>query len=231
MKKENLTKQLMPLNLQFFAEGGDDGGDGGEGKDTKEGKEGKETKEGVKTKEVDVEKVKNDAIAEYLKSLGVEDSEALQGIVTKHNEDVKKSKTDLENKDDELKQTTAELKKEREARIKAEAKAEAMALGAKLDVVDDLVILAMAKVTKEKGVKEVLAEMKEGASASSYFVTNDEEDEEKNKRNKNVTNTRVKKRTDKEYKEDKYDKDGRHKGSMAERLLAQRKSPKNHYFK
>lgn len=45
---------------------------------------------------VDVEKVKGDAVAEYLKSLGVEDSESLQAIVKKAKEDEEANKTDLQ---------------------------------------------------------------------------------------------------------------------------------------
>lgn len=213
----------VPLKLQFFAEGGEDT----EGKEGGEGTEGKEGKEGKDNKEVDVEKVKAEARAEYLKTLGIESEEDLQSIVTKHNEDVKKNKTDLENKDDELKQTTKELVAERNARIKAEAKAEAMVLGAKPEMVDDLVVLAMNKVTKDKSVQEVLAEMKAGKNASNYFVTKDEEEEKKNKnKNKNVTNKRVTKGD-----EDNSQEDDKHTGSMAERLLANRKNTqKSHYF-
>lgn len=36
---------------------------------------------------VDVEKVKSEALSGFLKELGVEDAEALRGIVTKHKED------------------------------------------------------------------------------------------------------------------------------------------------
>ena len=55
---------------------------------------------------VDVEKVKGDAIAEYLKSLGVENSESLQAIVKKAKEDEEANKTDLQKKDDALTATT-----------------------------------------------------------------------------------------------------------------------------
>lgn len=44
------------------------------------------------TNAVDTEKVKNDAIAEYLKELGVEDGDTLKGIVTKAKEEEEKIK-------------------------------------------------------------------------------------------------------------------------------------------
>ena len=46
-------------------------------------------------KKVDVEKVKSEALSGFLKELGVEDAEALRGIVTKHKEDENKNKTEL----------------------------------------------------------------------------------------------------------------------------------------
>ena len=57
---------------------------------------------------VDVEKVKGDAIAEYLKSLGVENSDSLQAIVKKAKEDEEANKTELQKKDDALTATTKE---------------------------------------------------------------------------------------------------------------------------
>lgn len=203
---------LMPLNLQFFAGEGD-----GEGETQTQQQQ--ETNE-----EVDTEKIKSEAVSEYLKSLGVESDDALKGIITKHNDDIKKGKTDLENKQDELNTATTELAKEREARIKAEAKAEAMILGADPKMVEDLIIVAMARVTKDKDVKQVLAEMKNGENASNYFVTEKEEEKKETK----VTRKRVTK-TESSKKESKEDE--KHEGSMAERLLAKRKQPKSHYFK
>ena len=47
----------------------------------------KEQTETKKEPTVDVERVKSDAVAEYLKSLGVEDSDTLKGIVTKAKEE------------------------------------------------------------------------------------------------------------------------------------------------
>ena len=207
-----MKKSFMPLNLQFFAGEGD-----GEGET--------QTQQQQETnKEVDTEKIKSDAVAEYIKSLGIESDDALKGIITKHNDDIKKGKTDLENKQDELNTATTELAKEREARIKAEAKAEAMILGADPKMVEDLIIVAMARVTKDKDVKQVLAEMKNGENASNYFVTEKEEEKKETK----VTRKRVTK-TESSKKESKEDK--KHEGSMAERLLAKRKQPKSHYFK
>jgi hypothetical protein len=181
---------------------------------------------------VDVEKVKGDAVAEYLKSLGVEDSESLQAIVKKAKEDEEANKTDLQKKDDALTATTKELVTEREARVIAEAKLSAIQLGAKPELVDDLVIVAKAKVTKEKDINAVVAEMKDSTNGKIYFAT-DEDENETNKKG-TVTRSRVKKTTEQNKQGtngDSNNGDSKYAGTMAERLLAGRKAVKSHYFK
>ena len=181
---------------------------------------------------VDVEKVKGDAIAEYLKSLGVENSDSLQAIVKKAKEDEEANKTDLQKKDDALTATTKELVTEREARVIAEAKLSAIQLGAKPELVDDLVIVAKAKVTKEKDINAVIAEMKDSTNGKIYFVTSDEENETNKKGT--VTRSRVKKTTEQNKQganENSNNGDSKYAGTMAERLLAGRKAVKSHYFK
>lgn len=182
---------------------------------------------------VDVEKVKGDAISEYLKSLGVENSDSLQAIVKKAKEDEEANKTALQKKDDELTATTKELVDEREARVIAEAKLSAIQLGAKPELVDDLVIVAKAKVTKDKDINAVIAEMKDSTNGKIYFVTSDEEDDETNKKG-TVTRSRVKKTTEQNKQGtngDSNNGDSKYAGTMAERLLAGRKAVKSHYFK
>lgn len=179
---------------------------------------------------VDVEKVKGDAVAEYLKSLGVEDSESLQAIVKKAKEDEEANKTDLQKKDDALTAITKELVTEREARVIAEAKLSAIQLGAKPELVDDLVIVAKAKVTKEKDINAVIAEMKDSTNGKTYFATDEDETNKKG----TVTRSRVKKTTEQNKQGtngDSNNGDSKYAGTMAERLLAGRKAVKSHYFK
>lgn len=180
------------------------------------------------TNAVDTEKVKNEAIAEYLKELGVEDGDTLKGIVTKAKEEEEKNKTDLERSNDTLTATTKELVAEREARIIAEAKLSAIQLGAKPELVDDLVIIAKAKVTKDKDINAVIAEIKDSTSGKVYFSDEDEEEKQKG----TVTRKRVNKKPETNTDDNK-DTDGqknKNKGTMAERLLANRVKPKSHYF-
>lgn len=189
------------------------------------------TAETSKTNEqnkIDVEKVKGDAIAEYLKELGVEDSDTLKGIVTKAKEEEEKNKTDLQKSNDTLTATTKELVAEREARIMAEAKLSAIQLGAKPELVDDLVIIAKAKVTKDKDINAVIAEIKDSTSGKVYFSDEDEEEKQKG----TVTRKRVNKKPETNTDDNKSveKQKNQHKGTMAERLLANRVKPKSHYF-
>ena len=180
------------------------------------------------TNAVDTEKVKNDAIAEYLKELGVEDGDTLKGIVTKAKEEEEKNKTDLQKSNDTLTATTKELVAEREARIIAEAKLSAIQLGAKPELVDDLVIIAKAKVTKDKDINAIIAEIKDSTSGKVYFSDEDEEEKQKG----TVTRKRVNKKPETNIDDNKNtdNQKNKNKGTMAERLLANRVKPKSHYF-
>lgn len=180
---------------------------------------------------VDKEKIKNDAIAEYLKGLGVEDGDTLKGIVAKAKEEEEKNKTDLERSNDTLTATTKQLAEEREARLIAEAKLSAIQLGAKPEIVDDLVIIAKAKVTKDKDINAVIAEIKDSTNGKIYF--SDDEEEEKQQKG-TVTRKRVpkedKNKNNRTNTNDNEENKEQHKGTMAERLLANRSKPKSHYF-
>lgn len=190
-------------------------------------KEGTKAEQKEEKQDVDVEAVKAQAVKDYMKSLGIEDDEKLKGIVTKAKEDEEKNKTDLEKKDDVIKETTRQLVEEREARQTAEAKLAAIKLGAKPESVDDLVVIAKSRVTKDKDINKVIAEIKDGTNGKMYFVSEEEEKEQKNKK-PNVTRKRVSKNTEQEDEtiEDKYE------GSIAARLFANKKKPtKSNYFK
>lgn len=181
---------------------------------------------------VDKEKIKNDAIAEYLKGLGVEDGDTLKGIVAKAKEEEEKNKTDLEKSNDTLTATTKELVAEREARIMAEAKLSAIQLGAKPELVDDLVIIAKAKVTKDKDINAIIAEIKDSTNGKIYFSDGEEEQQKGTVTRKRVnkspeTNNQSEKNKDKNAVNNVTEK---YKGTMAERLLANRVKPKSHYF-
>lgn len=189
-----------------------------------------EKKEEQKQEEkVDVEKVKSEALSNFMKEIGVEDKDALKGIIAKAKEEEDKNKTDLQKANDSLTEATKQLAEERKARLVAEAKVSAMQLGAKPELVEDLVIVAMTKVTKEKDINTVISEMKDSQTGKVYFAEKEEEENEKGTVTRGkVTKPSEKKETKKE--EEKQD-EKKHAGSMAERLLAGRKSKKkSSYF-
>jgi len=192
----------------------------------------KEQTETKKEPAVDVERVKSDAVAEYLKSLGVEDSDTLKGIVTKAKEEEDKNKTDLEKSNETLTETTKELAAEREARQLADAKLAAIKLGANPKLVDDLVVIAKARVTGDKKIEEVIAEIKDGETGKIYFGTDEpdvEKPEKEKQKNKNVTRKSVKEKSEEPDEEDEVKE--KHAGTMAARLLAgTKKKTKSSYF-
>ena len=181
-------------------------------------------------KKVDVEKVKSDALQEFLASLGVEDKEKLQGIVTKAKEEEDAKKSDLEKANETLTETLKQLAAEREARVLSDAKLEAMKLGARPEMVDDLVIIAKARVTKDKNVSAVIAEIKDSEAGKFYFAN--EEEEVETKKN-NVTRKRVtKQKTTGEGEKQGVGK-ANNDDTFASRYFAKQRASKreSHYFK
>ena len=198
--------------------------------------EGKETKQ---EPQVNVEQIKNEAVSAYLKNLGYED-ESLREVLKKHKEDEDAKKTDLQKATDTLTETTKQLSEERKARQMAEAKLEAIKLGARPDLVDDLVLIASAKATKDKSVSAVIAEMKEGNTGKVYFVSEEEKEEEKDKKKKgqgtNITrkqpeqNKGKEKEKEEQEKEDKGSGESKNEGTIAHRIMANRKIKKPYYW-
>ena len=180
---------------------------------------------------IDVDKVKSEAVSALLKELGYEDVEALKTVTTKAKAEEDAKKSDLEKKDEALTAMTRQLATEREARIVAEAKNAAIKLGAKPELVDDLVIVAKAKVTKDKDINAVITEIKDSTVGNVYFVKDD---------NTNptgagtVTRGQVhKKATTQQAAQNNNAANGddeAHAGTMAARLLAKRKTAKKGYY-
>lgn len=200
-----------------------------------EKKDVKETNPDRQEKAFDVDKIKGEALSDLFKNLGVDDEDALKDIVSKHKEAEEASKTDLEKKEGECEALTKELASERKARILAEAKLSAIQQGAKPELVEDLVIVASTKVTKEKTIDAVIAEMKDSDSGKIYFASESEEEEEKGKPgrgNKTVTRVSgVKTGKKEESGKDGSEEEEKHQGSIAARLLGgKKKSTKSAYF-
>lgn len=197
-----------------------------------------ETKQGQESKKVDVEKERKNAVADYLSGLGV-DEDTLKNILAKHKEEEEKNKTELQKSEDAVKAATAQLAEERKARLKAEAKSIAMQNGVNPKLVEDFVIVAMTKVTKDKDIEAVVAEMKESESGKFYFRASEEEEESGTKHNNKgtVTRKRVQKKAGADNSKKKEDggeegAESKYEGTMAKRIFDRRaKVGKSSYFK
>lgn len=183
--------------------------------------------------ELDVKKISADAKAELLKSLGYESEEDLSNAVSEYKKHVDSQKTDVQKAQDDLSAVTKELAQEREARILAEAKYEAVSAGVKPGLVDDVVLIAKSRVTKEKDISQILSEMKENENEKIYFSDSESESsgEERNK-NSNSGNSFTRKRPGSGSSEKKKDGGnnsdsgvaGKYAGTMAARLFAKEKT-------
>ena len=177
-----------------------------------------------KTNNVDIEKTKKQGVNEILAALGVESKEDLQTIVNQYKQEQESKKSDLEKANDSNKTLTKRLVEEKERADIAEAKLAAITLGAKPDLVDDLVIVAKSKATEGKKILDVIEEIKKSNSGSVYFVSEEEEKEDKKNRTVTRTNSKMQEKKQKEEKEEGTE------GGLAQRLFARKQTTKSSYF-
>lgn len=187
------------------------------------------------TSSADIDKAKADAVSALLAELGYDNVDALKTVTTKAKADEDAKKSDLEKKEEALTAMTRQLATEHEARIVAEAKNAAIKLGAKPELVDDLVIIAKAKVTKDKDINAIIAEMKDSTSGDVYFVK-DNNDGQGNNNNGRKTFTRGQVHNNAQQNKnaggnDDNNDNNNHAGTMAARLLAKKTAKKSYYFK
>ena len=100
----------------------------------------------------------------------------------------------------------------------AEAKAEAMMLGVKSQYVDDVVTLALSKMTDDSDIKTIIGEFK--TKYPVWFGESEEDDDQKDDQGKKQTGQ---KGTGSSVKSDKEKKGEENKG-LGARLAAQRKT-------
>lgn len=179
----------------------------------------------TETNKINVEETKKQGVNEILAALGVDSKEDLQTIVSKYQQEQENKKTDLEKANDSNKTLTKRLVEEKERADIAEAKLAAITLGAKPDLVDDLVIVAKSKATEDKKILDVIEEIKKSNSGSVYFVSEEEKKEDKKNR-RTVTRTNSKMQEEKQ----KGEKEEGTEGSLAKRLFARKQTTKNSYF-
>lgn len=183
MKK--MLKQVLPMNLQFFAEKDDDNddvtkggteesGDGGTGDDNGDkdtgGQKGKPERTFTQA-EVDAiaTKEKKEGRKALLKQLGFKNEAEAQAAMKLYGALVDSQKSEEEKKDEKLKgleDSRTDAEKRAEA---AEEKLACVMVGVNKDSLDDVLAIAKLKVTDEKSLDKVLAEMKKDARYVSFF--------------------------------------------------------------
>lgn len=181
--KKNLN--LMPLNLQFFAEAGEgEGSQGGEGEANQgqndqgggagTGDQNQQQNTGSKTftqEEVNTigAREKSQGKSSILKLFGCADEKSAKERAEAFKKWEEAQKTD-EQKKNEADQKLRDTANENEKRaIAAENKLAAISAGVTTESVDDALAIALLKVTEEKSLEKVFEEMKKEQKYSGFF--------------------------------------------------------------
>lgn len=178
MSKE-MKDTLKGIGLQFFAEG-NEGGEGGEGGSEGSGggaggdnNKGTGNQSGKTFTQEDVnallKKEKESAKKALLKELGVEDAKSAKEGLAKYKEILEKDKTETQKAQDTA-NAAEKAKQEAEKRaILAEAKVEVLSAGCKPEYLEDVITLALTRVSDNKDLAAVVKEMKADAKYGAFF--------------------------------------------------------------
>lgn len=181
MKKKEV-KNLLPFNLQFFADGGDDpGNEPGNNDNDDNGGSDDDNKDSSKEKKFTQEEVtrlmtreKKEGRKAAIKSLGFEsEEEAKKGAAL-----LKALLDSQRNEDEKEKEKNKNLQNdksdaEKRANI-AESKLSCLLAGVNKDSIDDVLSIALNKVSDDKDLDSVLKDMKKEKRYSSFFETTDD---------------------------------------------------------
>lgn len=130
-------------------------------------------------------------------------------------------KTDEEKKAEQETENQAKITEAEQRAQVAEAKAEAMMLGVKTQYVEDVVTLALAKMTEDSDLKTIIGEFK--TKYPVWFGESDDDDDSKKKDTKSKTGLKGTGSSIKSTKEDSKKEDTKGLGA---RLAAQRRGNK-----
>lgn len=184
LNKMNVTKTRLPLNLQLFAEG--DGGAAGQqsqGQGQQQSQELQQSEPTFTQAQLNamLSNEKKTSRAALLKQLGFEGDTAfddLSTLLNEYNEQKRKGNTELQNAQSDL----AKLNKKVDALTKAnnvlECQVKAMKIGVKTEAVEDVVSIALAKVTDTKDFGAVLAELKTNSLYAGFFGDTDQQQQQ-----------------------------------------------------
>lgn len=182
-----------------------------------------------------------DTLKEFMEKNGIENSEALSKFWEDHKKAEDAKKDDLTKANDTITSLTKKLNEAVNRAVIAEAKISAMKLGARPELVDDLVIVAKSRATGDKTVETVISEIKGSDSGKFYFV----DESEQNNGTGNVTNRKPGQVTNNQQNQNRTNTNSnaqnngnqnsgdKYAGTIAERLFKNRKQTgaKSSYFK
>ena len=157
---------------------------------------------------------KNQGRNAVYKELGIDPKDSK--MVSMFKAFVESQKTDEQKATEEEAETQAKLTEAEQRAQVAEAKAEAMMMGVKVQYVDDVVALALAKMTEDSDLKTIIGEFK--TKYAIWFGESSDDDKNGNK-NKDKVGQRG---TGSSVKTSKEDKGSDEKG-LGARLAAQRR--------
>lgn len=162
-KKDNLTEEEIEENEDV--EDQTDEGSGKSGSDDKSGKDKGGDDKGKSGKTFTQEQVnkmmtreKNQGRSAALKELGIDPKDSKMVAMVKAL--IESQKTDEQKASEKDAETQTKMNEAEQRAQVAEAKAEAMMLGVKTQYVDDVVTLALAKMTEDSDLKTIIGEFK-----------------------------------------------------------------------
>lgn len=221
-KNNNLTDEEIEEN-EDVEDQNDDKGDSGKSGDDKSGKGDDKGSKGNGGKTFTQDQVnrmmtreKNQGRNAALKELGIDpkDTKAIAMVKAL----IDSQKTDEQKAAEKESENQTKMNEAEQRAQVAEAKAEAMMLGVKTQYVDDVVTLALAKMTEDSDLKTIIGEFK---TKYPVWFGESSDDEDKNKdKGKGKTGQ---KGTGSSIKNSDKEKKGEEKG-LGARLAAQRKS-------
>ena len=194
-----------------FKEGSDDKGSKGTGNTDSSKSEKTFTQDQVNRM---MTREKNQGRNAALKELGIDPKDSKMVAMVKAM--ISSQKTDEQKQAEAAKENQDKINEAEQRAVVAEAKAEAMTLGVKSQFVDDVVTLALAKMTEDSDLKTIIGEFK--TKYPVWFGTDSSDDEKDDKKGKTGQ-----KGTGSSVKTSKESKNGNEKG-LGARLAAQRKS-------
>lgn len=169
------THTWRKIGIQFFAEGAEGGSEGEEGDNNDKPGTGSQSGKTFTQEDVNalLKKEKESAKKALLKELGVEDAKSAKDGLVKYREILEKDKTDAQKAQDTAAAETKAKEAAEKRALLAEAKVEVLSAGCKPEYLDDVITLAMIKVTDDKDLAAVVKEMKENTKYSAFFGESD----------------------------------------------------------